>query len=109
MSINDNTSNEKIVKTGFLLKRSKYLGKWKKRFIVLTDNYILAYTNDQRGAECTMNLTIKDSFGPKHFDTGNDNEYGFSFANEGKVYSFKTDKKNIKDEWFNLLRETLSR
>ena len=105
---NDNFQNEKIIKTGFLNKKSKYLGNWNKRYIVLTENYILSYTNDQPGAECTMNLKLSDSFGPKHLQLDNNNEFGFCFCNDGKIYCFKTNSLEEKNEWFNILRESLS-
>ena len=105
---NDNINNEKIIKKNFLFKKSKYLGNWKKRFIVLTDNYIFAYTDDKPDSECTMNLTLCDSFGPKHLQLESKDEYGFSFCNDGKIYCFKTRDINEKNEWFNKLRESLS-
>ena len=105
---NDNLQNEKIIKKGFLNKKSKYLGNWKRRYIVLTENYIFAYTDDTPGSECTMNLTLDESFGPKHLQTESPNEYGFSFCNDGKIYCFKTNNLEEKNEWFNILRESLS-
>ena len=104
---NDNIQNEKIVKKGFLYKKSKYLGNWKKRYIVLTENYIFAYVDDHPQAECTMNLTLADSYGPKHLQLGN-NEFGFSFENEGHIYCFKSSHQEEKNSWFDTLRESLS-
>ena len=105
---NDSIPSEKIVKKGFLFKKSKYLGNWKKRFIVLTENNIFAYTDENPNAECTMNLTLSDSYGPKHFDPETKDEYGFSFCNDNKIYCFKTKSLEEKNEWFDALREALS-
>ena len=105
---NDSFQNEKIIKKGFLYKKSKYLGNWKKRYIILTENYIFAYTDDKPGADCTMNLTLTDSYGPKHLKLDIKEEFGFSFCNEGKIYCFKTNNLEEKNEWFNTLRESLS-
>ncbi len=108
MDNSDNLQNEKIVKKGFLNKKSKYLGNWKKRYIVLTENYIFAYTDDTPGAECTMNLTLSECFGPKHLQMESNDEYGFCFCNDGKIYCFKTNSLDEKNEWINTLRESLS-
>ena len=105
---NDSLQNEKIIKTGFLIKKSKYLGNWNRRYIVLTDNYILSFINDQPGAECTMNLLLRDTFGPKHMKLETKDEFGFCFCNEGKIYCFKTKNAEEEKEWFNILRESLS-
>ena len=105
---NDNGQQEKIIKKGFLYKKSRYLGVWKRRYIVLTQNYIFAYVDDHPNSECTMNLTVADSFGPKHLQLENENEFGFSFSNEGVVYCFKTNNREEKNAWFNSFRETLS-
>ena len=104
---NDIYQNEKIVKKGYLYKKSKYLGNWKKRFIVLTENFIFAYVDDQLNSECTMNLTLSDSYGPKNLELGN-NEYGFSFSNEGTIYCFKSNNLEEKNSWFNTLSRILS-
>ncbi len=105
---NDIYQNEKIVKKGYLSKKSKYLGNWKKRYIVLTENYIFAYVDHHPNSECTMNLTISDSYGPKHLQLENNNEYGFSFSNEGTIYCFKSDNQEEVNSWFDTLRESLS-
>ena len=109
MSVNNETKNVKITKTGFLMKRSKYLGTWNRRFIVLTDNDILSYMNDQPNSECTMDLQLSECYGPKHYNT-EDSEfpYGFSFANNSKIYYFKTKDKEECDNWFTQLREAMS-
>ena len=108
-NFNDSIQNEKIIKKGFLLKKSKYLGNWNKRYIVLTENYIFSYTDNKPGAECTMDLLLKDCFGPKHLQMDSKEEFGFCFCNEGKIYCFKTKNLEEKNEWFNILREALSR
>lgn len=51
-------SNSKIIKSGFLQKRSKYLKIWKKRFIVLTNKNLFAFTSNEKDADCTMNLVL---------------------------------------------------
>ena len=55
-----------------------------------------------------MNLTISDSYGPKHLQLENNNEYGFSFSNEGNIYCFKSDNQEEVNSWFDTLRESLS-
>ncbi len=55
-----------------------------------------------------MNLTLEDSYGPKNLQLENDNEYGFSFSNEGNTYCFKTNNLEEKNQWFDALRESLS-
>ena len=55
-----------------------------------------------------MNLTLSDSYGPKYLKLENNNDYGFSFSNEGTIYCFRSDNKEEIDSWFNILRESLS-
>ena len=105
---NDSLQKEKIIKKGSLNKKSKYLGNWKRRFIIITDNYIFGYTDDKPGAECTMNLSLNESFGPKHLQMETKDEFAFCFCNDGKIYCFKTNSLEEKNEWFTVLREALS-
>ena len=53
-----NDKNTKIIKTGKLLKCSKYLGNWKMRYVVLTDKYLLSYVENNLNSECTMDLLL---------------------------------------------------
>ena len=50
----------------------------------------------------------KQKSGPKNLQLENDNEYGFSFSNEGNTYCFKTNNLEEKNQWFDALRESLS-
>ena len=56
----------------------------------------------------SMNLTLSECFGPKHLQMESNDEYGFCFCNDGKIYCFKTNSLDEKNEWFNTLRESLS-
>ena len=54
-----------IIKMGFLNKRSKYLKMWNKfnilksrRYIILTNKNMFSFINDEKSADCTMNLKI---------------------------------------------------
>ena len=55
-----------------------------------------------------MNLTISDSYGPKHLQMENNDDYGFSFCNEGTIYCFKSNNQEEVNSWFDTLRESLS-
>lgn len=35
------------IREGSLLKRSKFLKEWRKRWIVLTSNYLISFTNEK--------------------------------------------------------------
>lgn len=102
-----NDANGKIIKTGFLMKCSKYLSNWKMRYVVLTDKYILTYIGNNFDSECTMDLLLSECFGPKLIST-KDN-LTFCFVAEGKKYLFKAKDENERDEWFKILQEKMSK
>ena len=55
-----------------------------------------------------MNLSLNESFGPKHLQMETKDEFAFCFCNDGKIYCFKTNSLEEKNEWFTVLREALS-
>ena len=102
-----NDKNAKILKTGKLLKCSKYLGHWKMRYVVLTDKYLLTYEEHNLNSECTMDLQLSECFGPKYITTQDNLTFGF-FA-DGKKYLFKAKDEKERDDWFNILQEKMSK
>ena len=102
-----NDKNTKIIKTGKLLKCSKYLGNWKMRYVVLTDKYLLTYVENNLNSECTMDLELSECFGPKYI-TIEDN-LTFCFIADGKKYLFRAKDEKERDDWFNILQEKMSK
>ena len=56
----DSQPTSKVLKTGFLKKRSKYLHLWKTRFCILTNKHLFAFTGIEKDADCTMTLLLEN-------------------------------------------------
>lgn len=92
-----------IIKTGILEKRSKYLKNWKQRYIVLTSHSILSYVDRLPSADCTMDLELSDCSDFKKEDNT------LSFMNDGKEYLLKSENADEISEWFKAITDTIAK
>lgn len=58
----DHDVKNDFIREGPMLKRSKFLKEWRKRWVVLTSNYLISFANDKKKEVTdTMDLrTIKN-------------------------------------------------
>lgn len=56
----EETFEGKIVKEGFLVKRSRYLKEWKERWIVLTTTHLYSFTNKGVYKNPTESIPVKN-------------------------------------------------
>lgn len=103
-----NDKKVKINKKGFLVKRSKYLKKWKKRFIVLTNIHIFAYTSSTKDAECTMHLSLKECSDVRSIPDTDELKNIFSFTSDGKEYWLEAESEKEKEEWMTAISKAIS-
>lgn len=96
-------TEQTIIKTGILEKRSKYLKNWKKRYIVLTSHSILSYVDKLPGSDCTMDLELSDCSNFKQ------EENTISFINDSKEYLLKSENVDEIQEWFKAIMDTIAK
>jgi len=59
-AMQDSARNREIKKEGYLLKKSKHLGQWRNRWMVLTSNYLFAYEEQNSKANHTEKLLLRN-------------------------------------------------
>mmetsp|Transcript_95865 Transcript_95865/g.117497 ORF Transcript_95865/g.117497 Transcript_95865/m.117497 type:complete len:123 (+) Transcript_95865:90-458(+) len=88
-----------IIKEGFLVKQSKHMKEWRRRWFVLTPQYLCSFkaqgeyrnpTEHIRLAECT---TVKSA----DEDTGKENS--FRVDTPGRVFYLIADSSPDKESW----------
>ena len=102
----------KAICSGFLKKQSKYLGLWKTRFILLSTNYLFAFTGVEKDADCTMALAINQIDSVKIADEGSLKENTFIIkTSQPKNYLFQCFSDNPKyerDKWIEHIQNQIN-
>ena len=98
--------------SGFLKKKSKYLGLWKTRFILLSTNYLFAFTGVEKDADCTMALKINQIEFVKKADKETEKENTFLIKSlEPKNYYFHCYSENPtseRDKWIEHIQNQIN-
>ena len=102
MECNDNL---KIIKTGFLQKRSRLLKLWNSRFCILTETYFYTYKGIENNSECTNVIALSAIINIQN----SENDYKNSFlikTNDNISYYFIANDDKERNEWINKINET---
>ena len=102
----------KAICSGFLKKKSKYIGLWKTRFILLSTNYLFAFTGVEKDADCTMALKIEQIEYVKIADEEIKKENSFVIkSTEPKNYyfhCFSENPTNERDKWIQHIQSQIN-
>lgn len=102
----ENNSLSKVIKSGFLKKRSKFLHLWKTRFCVLTNKYLFAFTGIEKDADCTMTLELKDCKDVSQADDiGKD--FAFKLTEKSLVYYFQAENEQERNQWIKMITNNI--
>lgn len=108
--------SEKIrfLKTGFLMKQSKYLKFWNKRFIVLTNKNIYSFQGDKNESLCTMNIKLSNCSSVDIVESNNSfvtnifgKKFTFLIKEKNRNYYFRAASIEERHEWVRVIRLAL--
>jgi hypothetical protein len=102
----------KVIKSGFLNKRSKLLRKWNRRYCILTEKYLFTFDGVNKEAKCTNSFELKKCTGLESKDSEVKKEESFGFVDGGNENNscifFQAESKKDKEEWMNILKKYIS-
>lgn len=101
---------------GWLLKKSRVLKKWRKRWIVLAGNTMYSYKNQKEYTseptetiDISSILTIKKHGDDNNKNNNNKNQYSFEIELETKlIFVFAADSMTYCDEWIKELNKLIN-
>jgi hypothetical protein len=101
----EGNENLKVIKTGFLQKRSKIFKFWNSRFCILTETYFYTYKGIEKNSECTNAIALSAIINI----INSENDYKNSFlikTNDNISYYFIASDDKERNEWIHLIKET---
>eukprot|EP01083_Nonionella_stella_P272274 923206_1 len=94
-SLNEQQATRDTIKSGYLLKESKHLKTYRKRFMVLKGSTLISYkTDEQSGNEITELIDLL-----KYNSLEESSAIIFFIANEHDERAFRAKSKEDMQEW----------
>ena len=103
----ENGNVGKILLTSYLQKRSKLLHRWRNRFCVLTEKYLLTYKSADKNTESSNSITLAECISVGDADKTLDKKFCFELANRDRIFYFQAKNQESKEEWIDTLRKIL--
>ena len=97
--------DQDIVKSGYLLKQSKYLRQWKQRWIVLSNQYICSYESQggHMGSAPTEYLLLKDCSTVRSADEETGRENSFKIESSDRTFYLVASSMEEKEAWIGVI------
>ena len=103
----ENSKVGKILLTSYLQKRSKLLHRWRNRFCVLTENYLLTYKSADKNTESSNSITLAECLSVGDADKVLEKKYCFELVNKKRTFYFQAKNQENKEEWIDTLSKIL--
>ncbi|KAH7647517.1 PH domain-containing [Cryptosporidium bovis] len=90
---------EEIVKQGWLYKQSRFLKDWRRRWFVLTRNYLASFKDSGNLASPTESLKLSECLTVRSADEDTNRENAFRVDTPNRVFFLIAENPIEKEEW----------
>lgn len=103
--------DQDIVKSGYLLKQSKYLRQWKQRWIILSNQYLCSYESQggHMGSTPTEYLFLRDCTTVKSADEETGRENSFKVESNERTFYLVASSSSEKESWIGVIGRQMIR
>lgn len=103
--------DQDIVKSGYLLKQSKYLRTWKQRWIVLSNQYLCSYESQggHMGSAPTEYLLLRDCSTVRSADDDTGKEHSFKIESSDRTFYLVAASSQEKEAWIGVIGRQMIR
>jgi hypothetical protein len=96
---------EVIIKEGWLEKRSRFLKGWRKRWIVLTPNYLCTFKTQGKLKDPTEQILLSEFNSILPADEELNKANTFKMMTFDREFYFAAESQESRDEWISVLGE----
>jgi hypothetical protein len=95
-----------VIKAGWVEKCSKYLKKWRRRWLILTSTSLRTFKGESESSKSTMEIQLSMIVDTFPVPSSNANEFIFAIALQNKKYNLRTSIDSETFAWLNLINLT---
>jgi len=99
-----------VVKRGALLKRSKFLGAYRPRHMVLTGQFLLSYEyagQETVGAPATESLVLKECSTVRSAEDETGKSFAFKVESPGRTFLLVAENRDDKEAWIGAIAKCM--
>eukprot|EP00826_Nyctotherus_ovalis_P065674 TRINITY_DN9659_c0_g1_i10.p1 TRINITY_DN9659_c0_g1~~TRINITY_DN9659_c0_g1_i10.p1 ORF type:complete len:143 (-),score=25.97 TRINITY_DN9659_c0_g1_i10:90-518(-) len=104
----ENSETIRILKEGWLKKRSKYLKMWKRRWVVMTPTHIYTYKNYKRYINPTESISITSYRLQADALKNTKKEYTFGIVGDERTFYFQGENNEERKSWIKALESLIA-
>ena len=101
-----------VILSGNLLKRSRFLGQWRQRWIVLTPQFLLSYEfpgHERVGHSPTEFLSLKECATVRSAEEETGKEYAFRVDHPDRTFFLAVESREQKEAWIGAVAKAIIR
>ncbi|CAE6917523.1 PH1 [Symbiodinium sp. CCMP2592] len=88
-----------IIKEGFLVKQSKHMKEWRRRWFVLTPQYLCSFKSQGEYRNPTEHIRLAECSTVKSADEDTGKENSFRVDTPARVFYLIADSSSDKESW----------
>ena len=101
-----------VILSGTMQKRSRFLGQWRERWVVLTSQFILSYEypgHERVGHAPTEFLVLKECVTVKSAEEETGKPYAFRVDHPDRTFYLAVNSKEEKEAWIGAVAKAIVR
>ena len=96
-------NNNQFLHKGWLNKQSRFLKKWRRRYVVLSKSHLLTFKSENINDAPTETIQIKTCKSIKSADSQTGKPHSFCIHGNDIEYNFYADTEDDKNKWIGLV------
>ncbi|CAG9331020.1 unnamed protein product [Blepharisma stoltei] len=110
METTDWESFDVIIKEGWIEKRSRFLKEWRRRWMVLTPNFLVSFKQQQAYRDKpTEKIRLRDCSTVKSAEEETKKDFAFRIDSKDRVFFFSAQDANDKEAWIGSIGRAMVR
>lgn len=98
-----------VVREGWINKESRFMKKWRRRWLVLTNTQLCTYKTERSYSSPTETIVLKDCATVKSAEEDTNQPFSFRVETSGRVFFFVAQDASDKEGWIGAIGRMMVR
>lgn len=98
-----------VVREGWISKESRFMKKWRRRWLVLNNTHLCTYKTERSYTSATESILLKDCATVKSAEEDTNQPFSFRVDTSGRVFFFVAQDAADKEGWIGAIGRMMVR